>query len=709
MNNNAAIPNLTSIRQGLNWCLTDEDLRVLAASDTLRTTVPDIVGRHLHDIPGFPAKEQILGPDNHGFRHEFEATPHPFHPMIFAATPIASPGQPILYHIAQNLPLTAPDPAYLKSILSGVKSGIFLLDMEGRLLLANDEGNKLLELYSVDDYENGTPYFIDLLPEYRRDAFRQMLTESFGGVTQEYEARYHTPASGDVWLLINLIPQRDPQGRINGICITTYDITRRKLEEQAFIRNEERWKFAVDGTGDGLWEFNFQTDEIYYSANYKKMLGYEDYEFANTITEWKTRIHPADLHLIDELDEQYVNGTITSHAIEYRIMNRANEYIWILDRGMLVDRTPDGKPGRIIGTHKNITQRKHAEQQLREFSHLFSSFMSNTPNMTWIVDEYQNFRFINDGFKKAFQVTENTIGLSIYDIFPKEIADEFVKNNQIVWDTNQSIEVFEKGIGPDGKDQWYHVVKFPLEAENGIRLLGGVALDITHKRELEQQLAKEEEQKKREIIQAIMSAQEEERRDLAYELHDNVNQILTSAKLMLEVSMEKVDAAQPFVKRSLDYLQEAIREIRKLSHKLTPGTLRDISLDAALDELVQNLNGSEKLTIQFRRQVAVEEIKLKPEIQMSFLRIAQEQLSNILNHSGATEATITLIATPVKTALAIRDNGCGFNPDTVKRGLGLNNIYNRVEYYKGRVEIVSSPGAGSSLLVEIPTPADDPA
>ncbi|RYG46955.1 MAG: hypothetical protein EOO01_15520 [Chitinophagaceae bacterium] len=372
---------------------------------------------------------------------------------------------------------------------------------------------------------------------------------------------------------------------------------------------------------------------------------------------------------------------------------------------MLLERTPDGKPLKLIGTHKDITEQKMREEDLIQSRQQFSSFMANTPTMTWIIDENAVFRYLNAPYMKAFNLQESDIGKSIYDIFPKNICDLFIENNWKVWNTGTSIETIEDGVGPDGEPQLYHIFKFPLEPEKGVRLLGGVALDITQKVLLEKQLAAEQEKKKREIIQAIMNAQEKERKELAYELHDNVNQILSSSRLMLEVAIEKPEISQEFMTRSLTYLQDAVTELRKISHSLIPGTLRDISLEAAIEEVVQNINTTRKLKITYHKEIGPNGKNIVPEIQLAILRIVQEQCNNILKHANATEASISLYIDSQKILLLISDNGNGFDTVNTKKGLGLNNIFNRTAYYHGTIQLVSSAGNGCSMQIRIPLPA----
>lgn len=589
-----------------------------------------------------------------------------------------------------------------RSVLNNNKNGIFLIGKDYRIQLVNEDARKRQRLmpHPIDIKEG--MLFLDILPEARKAPVKEALDRVLRGEEIEYEVVYTKANNEDVWLLASYAPVRSKDGEIASICFTVNDVTSIKNHEAALSKSEQRWKFALDGVGDGVWEYNFQTRESYYSPLYKTMLGFAENEFKNESFEWHSRIHPEDVDKVTRIDLLYEQGKIENHSVEYRLKNKAGQYIWVLDRGMVLDRTIDGKPLILIGTHKDITEQRNREESLLQSKKLFSSFMDNTPTMTWIIDEHNIFRYLNAPYIKAFNLSTEYVGRSLYEVFPKHIADVFVENNWKAWNKGSAIETIEDGIGPDGSAQLYQIFKFPLEPENGVKLLGGVALDITQKAFLEKQLTEEQEKKKLEIIQAIINAQENERKELAYELHDNVNQILSSSRLMLEVAAEKPEKSHEFVTRSLSYLHDAIAELRKISHSLIPATLRDISLDAAIEEVIENINSSKKINFKYDKEINIASQAILPEIQLSVLRIAQEQFNNIFKHSGATETWVYLYISEEMVSLTVRDNGVGFDPSITKKGLGLNNIYNRVEFYHGSVTIDSTPGTGCNLHVEFP-------
>ena len=130
--------------------------------------------------------------------------------------------------------------------------------------------------------------------------------------------------------------------------------------------SEERWKFALEGSGDGVWDVNLATGEAYYSRRYQEMLGYAQGEFAGSYGEWLEHVHPQDRPAVMAALEAYLQQTSPRYVSEFRMRCKDKRYIWIETQGMIVSLGPEGKPLRMIGTHKDITERKAVEAELQQ-------------------------------------------------------------------------------------------------------------------------------------------------------------------------------------------------------------------------------------------------------------------------------------------------------------------------------------------------------
>jgi len=162
----------------------------------------------------------------------------------------------------------------------------------------------------------------------------------------------------------------DYNGEI-GIIGTLMDITERKQVEQALRESEARWQFALEGAGDGVWDWNAQTNHVFYSRQWKKMLGFEEDEIGDTLDEWDKRVHPEDRDYVYGEINKHFGGITPVYISEHRVKCKDGSYKWILDRGKVIEWTEDGKPLRVIGTHSDITDRKKAEQEMASLQEQF--------------------------------------------------------------------------------------------------------------------------------------------------------------------------------------------------------------------------------------------------------------------------------------------------------------------------------------------------
>ena len=151
------------------------------------------------------------------------------------------------------------------------------------------------------------------------------------------------------------------------------DITERKQAEEALNKSEFLWKFAIEGSGDGVWDWNIQTNETNYSKRWKEMLGYAEDDILPTFQEWVDCIHPDDQPHVAATIQAYLEGKTEIYVVEYRLRCKDERYKWILARGMVVSRSEDGKPLRMIGTYTDTTERNQTEQNLRIAAIAFES------------------------------------------------------------------------------------------------------------------------------------------------------------------------------------------------------------------------------------------------------------------------------------------------------------------------------------------------
>lgn len=136
--------------------------------------------------------------------------------------------------------------------------------------------------------------------------------------------------------------------------------------------SEERWRFALEGSGDGVWDWYVPTSKVWFSKQLKNMLGYAENEIGTELHEWSNRVHPDDISSVMQDLQQHLEGHTPTYINEHRIRCKDGSYKWILDRGQVITRDATGKAIRVVGVHTDITERKQSEEKLKLAATVFT-------------------------------------------------------------------------------------------------------------------------------------------------------------------------------------------------------------------------------------------------------------------------------------------------------------------------------------------------
>ena len=264
------------------------------------------------------------------------------------------------------------------------------------------------------------------------------------------------------------------------------DATERIRAEAALQASEERWKFALEGAGDGVWDWNPKTDEALFSKRWKEMIGYAEHEFPNAGTSWREHIHPDDRDRVLSVVNEYFCGNRPFYIVEFQMRCKDGSLKWILARGKLVKRDVDGKPLRMIGTHTDITQIKQVEQDLRKLS----IAVEQSPASVVITDLEANIQYVNPRFTETTGYSaEEAIGqnprILQSKLTPKETHLEMWKNltSGLPWHG----ELINKR--KNGEDYYEDSHIAPVKNQNGIVThYVAVKIDVTENKLTQNQL-----------------------------------------------------------------------------------------------------------------------------------------------------------------------------------------------------------------------------
>lgn len=257
-----------------------------------------------------------------------------------------------LNKIASNVPgivyqfLLRPDGSSCFPYASEAISYIYRVTPEE----VREDASKVFAIIHPDDYD-------DLVTSIQISAKDLTLWR------EEFRVRYEDGT--ERWLFGNSFPELQANGDVIWHGFIT-DITEQKRVDQSLEASEARWKFAIEGAGDGVWDVNVQTQEANYSKRWKEMLGFDEDEKFTSRKEWIKRIHPEDKSRVLDAGDSYLAGKTDIYVVEYRLKCKDGEYKWMQSRGMLVSRDKEGKPLRMIGTQTDITERIESQLALQQ-------------------------------------------------------------------------------------------------------------------------------------------------------------------------------------------------------------------------------------------------------------------------------------------------------------------------------------------------------
>ncbi|MBL7738426.1 MAG: PAS domain-containing protein [Chitinophagaceae bacterium] len=362
----------------------------------------------------------------------------------------------------------------------------------------------------------------------------------------------------------------------------------------------------------------------------------------------------------------------------------------------------EGTEGRkLVGGYAvNLPDTSRIESELREANERLLTISQATTNAIWEWDMQTGTIFRNEALMEMIGYQpDHSKGLSwwLRRIHPEDrnrVGDkvkEATDNNLQSWQDEYRFKCAD-GHYKHIRDKGFVIY------ENGlpVKMIGSL-LDISDRKELENKLADEKLERQRELSETVIRVQEKERTRIGHELHDNVNQILSSTLLFVDMLQASGKEQKQLKGKSLEYLRTAIDEIRKLSRELVVPHFKEQGLVDSIRTMVDDIHMTDAIRIQFTHDI--ESDLLSPGKKITLFRIIQEQLKNILKHSKAKNAAILLQTKANIVELVISDNGVGFDSRQTHQGIGLSNIYERASFYNGTVNVQAAPGKGCVVTV----------
>lgn len=280
----------------------------------------------------------------------------------------------------------------LANLEQATASGTWIVFLQDSPQLWWSDGTRALLDWPAEapppDLEGALAVYTDASRLPQREALRQAEQE---GKSFDLELELITARGRRRFVRVTGGAEREG-GRITRLSGTIQSIDRARRAEaeserlmQHLSEFEERWRLATEGSGLGVWDWNAQTNKVYFSPQWKAMLGHAEDEVGDTLDEWDRRIHPDDRDACYGDLNAHLRGDVADYVSEHRVLCKDGSYKWILDRGRVMSHAPDGTPARIVGTHTDISRERFLADVAAQASTRYRAIFNSTFQLMWLL------------------------------------------------------------------------------------------------------------------------------------------------------------------------------------------------------------------------------------------------------------------------------------------------------------------------------------
>lgn len=314
--------------------------------------------------------------------------------------------------------IIAPDNTYLFPIVS--KSVMDFFELSSDHFSDNDKFKVYERIFEAD-----------------RLSFFQSLVDAKRNITRwDFEFRVLLPEKGLRWLKVSSKPELYPNGNV-AFYGRISDITDLKEQETKLKISEERFKFALEASTAGVWDWDLTTNKVFYSSQSMKILEQESLDIFDNPERWDEIVHPDDLAKYYSEIQDHLDNKTPFYENYHRVLTSSGKYKWILDRGKVIERDNNGKPLRVIGTHTDISSQKEKELELIKTMELYSQQNSRLLNFSHIVShnlntQAGNIKSILDFIDSEDDLETNKEMLSYLRTVSNDLNETIVNLTQLV-------------------------------------------------------------------------------------------------------------------------------------------------------------------------------------------------------------------------------------------------------------------------------------
>ena len=591
-----------------------------------------------------------------------------------------------------------------QTVIDTLFEGVLMINMDGSIGASNHRAAEILgfsqeELVGKLSSSPAWKAINEDGSEFSLDKFPATITLKTGLSQESITMGIERPDGKRAWLLVNsqaIIEQE----KVVAVVASFNDITANKHANDRIKESEALFRTFMDNSNAYAWICDEDGILVYTNSLFASSFKLTDEDKNKHISE----VFP------EQIAEQFLEKNkkfLESGEPKFLVAESERLDGTIGKFALYRFHIPVKTYKRLIGFQAfDVTDHQDALAELKKTNERFGLISNATSDAIWDQDLETNEIYRSPNFSKlsgySMQEIQSNLDWWFTKVHPDDRERVRGKVQEYLNGNKQSWEDEYRFLCSDGKYKTLFDKGFFIYKDGKpVRIIGAIQ-DITERKRLEEQLLNEKIKQQKLINKTTIAAQEEERDNISKELHDNVNQLLMSTKLYINMARKQPEMATELLMKAEEYQLQAVEEIRKLSKKLNSSLVKVLGLKKSIQEIVNSFKQLNDIPVNYEFDSELEDI-LMDEQKLMIFRIVQEQSNNIRKYANAERVSISLTRKDDRICLLISDDGVGFKVDESKmRGIGLTNIGSRVNVLNGEFKIESYPGNGCTLSVCFP-------
>jgi PAS domain S-box-containing protein len=469
-------------------------------------------------------------------------------------------------------------------------------------------------------------------------------------------------------------------------------LARRELSSHVGVVNDQLRLAMQAGTCVG-WDFDVTSGRNLWFGDLKTVFGIPSETYLAAIGEFTTYVHPDDRQRVSEA-LAHARQNRRPYAEEFRILRADGTIRWLTARGKFYF-SATGDPERMVGVSLDITERKLAEDKLREYEKAVES----SEEMIAVVDRDYRYLIANRMFLSRRNMTkEQVVGHFAYEVLSKGVFESVVKEKLDQCFQDNVVRFEMKYTYPVLGERDVLVSYFPIEGSTGVDRVACIVQDITERKRAEEALSR--------ASSRVIQVEERERSRIAMDLHENIGQRLALLAIAIEQLKNDLPNHSADVLDRMDtiWMQtiEILTDVKASAHELYSPRLEYLPFAKVVKSFCREFGERQRVEIHFTERDVPSFVP--PDVSICLFRVLQEALQNAVRHSGAKKYEVVLWSANDDIHLKVSDNGVGFVVESAWKGqgLGLSSIEERLRLVKGTFSVESQPGLGTRVYAHAP-------